>query len=71
MDHETAVRDSIAEKYFLHELDGLESDAFEAHYFACAECASQVRHIAALVASSKVIFEFSKNSVKRSSLPMH
>jgi hypothetical protein len=43
MDHTQAVRSDAAEKYLLSELTDAERDAFEEHYFSCAECADEVR----------------------------
>jgi hypothetical protein len=37
MDHETAVRMSAAERYFLGELSGDDREGFEEHLFLCPE----------------------------------
>jgi hypothetical protein len=43
MDHETAVREMMSERYLLHELSPAEQDAFEEHFFECKECGDDVR----------------------------
>ncbi len=43
MDHQHAIATHAAERYLLNELAGTDRDAFEAHYFSCAECAEDVR----------------------------
>jgi hypothetical protein len=43
MTHDEAVRTMAAERYQLGEMNELERDAFEAHYFECPECAEEVR----------------------------
>ena len=43
MDHATAIADKSTERYLLGELSAAEADAFEEHYFDCAECADDLR----------------------------
>jgi hypothetical protein len=43
MDHEVAAKTHAVERYLLGELPATERDAFEEHYFSCAECAEGVR----------------------------
>jgi hypothetical protein len=43
MDHETAVREMLTERYLLQELNPAEQDAFEEHFFECRECGDDVR----------------------------
>lgn len=43
MTHEQAVETMAAERYWLGEMTEAEQQAFEAHYFDCAECADGVR----------------------------
>lgn len=43
MDHQTAIDTLAPERYLLGEMNGAERDAFEAHFFACPECADEVR----------------------------
>jgi hypothetical protein len=43
MTHEQAVQTLAAEQYLLGEMNELERQDFEAHFFDCAECAEEVR----------------------------
>jgi hypothetical protein len=43
MDHEVSIRTQAAEGYLLGDLPPAEREAFEQHYFECAECAQEVR----------------------------
>jgi hypothetical protein len=43
MTHMQAVRSGAAERYLLDEMSEVERHAFEEHYFACMECAEDVR----------------------------
>jgi hypothetical protein len=56
MDHEQAVQLNAAERYFLGELTGEDREAFEEHFFACPECAQDVRDLAVFSANAKAIF---------------
>jgi hypothetical protein len=49
MDHNEAVKNHAAEKYFLGELAGTEREAFEEHFFDCEDCAADVKATAVLV----------------------
>lgn len=49
MDHNEAIRLQAAEKYVLGELPQDLRDAYEEHYFDCAECALEVKAAAAFV----------------------
>lgn len=53
MDHRDAQRLEAPERYFLGELPPEQRDAFEAHYFDCAECASEVRSLATLLEGAR------------------
>lgn len=55
MDHQNAINSRTCEKYLLGELSSQERDAFEEHYFSCAECAAQVRAAADLFGASRQI----------------
>src|SRR5690349_18926838 len=48
MQHQEAVDTLACERYLLGEMADAERDAFEEHYFACAECADDVRAGAAM-----------------------
>src|SRR5438067_7554370 len=56
MDHETALRTSATERYFLGELTGQDRDSFEEHYFMCPECAEDVRALTVFAANAKAVF---------------
>ena len=48
MDHRNAVASKASERYLLGEMSEPERFAFEAHYFDCLECATDVRAGASL-----------------------
>jgi hypothetical protein len=54
MDHNEAVQQMAAERYFLNELTPETRDAFEEHVFDCPECALDLRAAAAFVDEAKV-----------------
>src|SRR5258708_14070637 len=56
MDHDLAVKSQACEKYLLGELSPDLRDAYEEHYFSCAECATQLRMAAELVGAGQQIF---------------
>jgi hypothetical protein len=56
MDHHLAVKSQACEKYLLGELSPDLRDAYEEHYFSCAECATQLRMAAELVGAGQQIF---------------
>lgn len=43
MDHTEATAANAVDRYLLGELSAAEADAFEEHYFDCAECADELR----------------------------
>ena len=55
MDHDLAVKSQACEKYLLGELSPDLRDAYEEHYFSCAECATQLRMAAELIGASQQI----------------
>ena len=55
MDHNEALQSQACEKYLLGELSPAERDAFEDHYFSCAECAAQLRCAAEFLSASREI----------------
>jgi len=57
MDHNEAVRLQAAEKYVLGELPQDLREAYEEHYFDCAECALDVKAAAAFVDASRHVFQ--------------
>jgi hypothetical protein len=48
MDHIEAVKTLAVERYLLEEMTQDEREAFEEHFFSCAECAEDARHASAL-----------------------
>jgi hypothetical protein len=48
MDHLEAVKTLAIERYLLEEMTQEEHDAFEEHFFSCAECAEEARQAAAM-----------------------
>lgn len=57
MEHAEAVSSAATERYVLGELTEAQCEAFEAHFFECPECASDVRAAAALVDDPLVFAE--------------
>jgi hypothetical protein len=55
MDHDVAVKSQACEKYLLGELSPELRDAYEEHYFSCADCAMQLRSAAELIGASQQI----------------
>ena len=45
--------EEIAEAYLMHRLSEDQVEAFEEHYFACAECAIVIQRVAAYVAAMR------------------
>lgn len=55
MDHAVVVREKMTERYLLDELDPIQREQFEEHYFDCPECAKDVRAASLFVEQSKTI----------------
>jgi Putative zinc-finger len=53
MEHEEAIRLTATERYLLNELTAEQRDQFEEHFFACAECATDLRAGSQLIEKSK------------------
>lgn len=56
MEHNEAIRLRAAEKYALGELPEDMRDAYEGHFFDCAECAMDMRAVSAFVDRTREIF---------------
>ncbi len=56
MDHLEAKRLHAAEKYVLGELAADQRDAYEEHYFDCAECAEDVKATVTFVTAGREVF---------------
>jgi hypothetical protein len=57
MDHKEAKKIQAVERYLLHELMPNERDAFEEHYFVCAECSAELQSGAVLCANMGAVLE--------------
>ena len=55
MEHNEALESQACEKYLLGELPAAQRDAYEEHYFSCAECAAQLRCAAEFLGASREI----------------
>src|SRR5436305_151061 len=67
MDHEVATKTHAVERYLLGEMPSVERDAFEEHYFACTDCAEEVRSASALMRDMKAGLAEIKSAPKSSS----
>ncbi len=57
MDHQLAERTGAADRYLLNEFSAEERAEFEAHYFDCVVCASNVREGSIFIDSVKALME--------------
>lgn len=57
MNHAEALKTHTVERYLLGELTDSETEEFERHYFACAECTGEVAAAAILKANARAVFE--------------
>ncbi len=55
MDHAEAIHLTATERYLLNELTGEQREQFEEHFFACTECATDLRAGSLLIEKSKEI----------------
>jgi hypothetical protein len=55
MDHTEAVRLHAAEKYLLNELTQAQRDAYEEHYFDCADCAEELKTTMAFMQGAREV----------------
>src|SRR5260370_37870489 len=70
MDHNEAIELQAAVKYVLRELTPVQRDAYEEHYFDCAECAVDIKALATFADTVReVMRQESANSVARDPLP--
>jgi hypothetical protein len=63
MDHSEAVRLKAAEKYLLGEMSAELRDQYEDHYFACVECAQDVRTCAMLIDNARDVWSAETSAV--------
>ena len=66
MDHAQATKLKATEKYFLGEFSPEQREAYEDHYFSCAECAVDVKSTAALMDNAR---EFFRNQPAANQVP--
>src|SRR5947209_8574665 len=59
MDHEVAIETHAVERYLLGEMPLSERDAFEEHYFACMECAEEIKSASLLMQDMKTALKAS------------
>ena len=70
MDHNEAIRLRAAVKYVLGELSPVQRDAYEEHYFDCAECAFDLKAAAAFVDTTREVLRQEKmNSFAKDPVP--
>lgn len=55
MDHAEAINTEAADRYLLGDLSAAEADAFEAHYFDCAECVDDLRAGMQLISAGRIV----------------
>jgi len=61
MTHQFAIESKAVERYFLREMECPERGEFEEHYFACSECAEDVRAASLLIETAKTKTTFSSS----------
>ncbi len=57
MDHTEAVQQQAAIKYVLGELPQVQRDAYEEHYFDCAECAIDIKALATFADTAREVLQ--------------
>jgi len=62
MDHNEALQQQAAIKYVLGELPPLQRDAYEEHYFDCAECAIDIKALATFADTAREVLRNEKVS---------
>src|SRR5258708_17999235 len=60
MDHNEAIRLQAAVKYVLGELSPVQRDAYEEHYFDCAECAIDLKALATFADTTREVLRQEK-----------
>ncbi len=71
MDHAEVIRSQMTEKYLLDELDSLERDAFEEHFFDCPACAADVHAGALFVDHAKTVLAEEAVAERHAPVPSH
>ena len=65
MDHNEAIKLRAAERYALGELPEDVRDAYEEHFFDCAECAMEMKAVSAFVDGARDIFAEDAKDIER------
>jgi len=55
MDHKSAIENHTAERYLLGELNEVERDAYEEHFFSCMFCAEEVKLASEFIETAKKV----------------
>jgi hypothetical protein len=55
MDHEYAFRSNAVARYLLDEMNALEMEQYEAHFFQCRLCAQEVKVCSELLESLRAV----------------
>jgi hypothetical protein len=71
MDHAEVVRRQMSERYLLDELDSVERDEFEEHFFDCPACAADVHAGTLFVDQSKIMLAEKAMAEQRESVSSH
>jgi hypothetical protein len=64
MQHDDAIRTQAAERYLLGQMAAAERDAYEEHYFSCAECESELAAAAVFMDNARAVLV--SKSIERS-----
>ena len=65
MEHSEAARLMMVERYMLGELSPHEREAFEEHFFACQDCASDLSSEATFLDHSKVVLSAAESETRK------
>ena len=57
MDHDLAIQDNVAERYLLGELNEVEMEEYEEHFFSCAVCAQEVKLGSEFIDHAREVFK--------------
>jgi hypothetical protein len=66
MDHDLAIKNNVAERYLLGELNEAEMEEYEEHFFDCAVCAEEVKVGSEFIDHAREVFktDFLEESVE-------
>ena len=57
MDHDLAIKDKVAERYLLGELNEVEMEEYEEHFFSCSVCAQEVKLGSEFIDHAREVFK--------------